>query len=227
MNNFCFRNLRIVGEMPCKDDYVIGAHSHEIISLSQSYYSLHDAIDDLDRVIIFSRRTGSKKKPDYNPRQIGDYLSKIDESIKIGLVFGRETYGLTDEECELADLRCYIAANPDFPSLNLAQAVAVVLYEIYTQKLGEQDPDISFSKGKNKRKFDPLASKKQITDALDYSIGVLEEIKGFKSEQDQKYFFDYFNSLLVKANSTEQMTIDLKRVFNRVLVAFQGKGKGY
>ena len=243
MNNFCFPNLRIVGTIPTKDDYVIGAHSHQIISNYQSYHTLAEAIDDLDRIIIFSRRTGSKKKPDYNPRQIGNYLSKIGEQIRIGLVFGRETFGLTDAECQLADLRCYIQANATFPSLNLAQAVAIVLYEIYHQNAlfldseNENKDILPVNKTQNvitscaiahkKPKFDEPAQKNQIKDSIGYAIGVLDKIKAFKSEKDQQYFRNYLNSLLIKANCTEQMSIDLKRIFNRVLVAFFGKGQGF
>ncbi|NPA05532.1 MAG: rRNA methyltransferase [Crenarchaeota archaeon] len=45
------------------------------------------------------------------------------------IVFGRESVGLTREEIRLCDVLVTIPANPEYPVLNLAQSVAVVLYE--------------------------------------------------------------------------------------------------
>ena len=49
----------------------------------------------------------------------------------VALVFGNERTGLTNEELSLAHLLLRIPANPDYSSLNLAQAVQLVTYEVY------------------------------------------------------------------------------------------------
>ena len=46
------------------------------------------------------------------------------------LVFGRENYGLYKEELALCEVTLTIPTNPDYPILNLSQAVGIVLYEI-------------------------------------------------------------------------------------------------
>ena len=49
----------------------------------------------------------------------------------IGLVFGRESVGLTREELARCDLLVHIPANPDYPVLNLSHAVGIILYELW------------------------------------------------------------------------------------------------
>ena len=49
---------------------------------------------------------------------------------KIGLVFGREASGLSNDELDLCDLYTYVPLQNDYPSLNLAQAVMVYSYEL-------------------------------------------------------------------------------------------------
>ena len=56
-------------------------------------------------------------------------------SPSVGIVFGRERYGLTNEELALADSTIYIPANENYSVLNLAQAVNIVGYELFQRQL--------------------------------------------------------------------------------------------
>ncbi|MBY9014342.1 MAG: hypothetical protein KGD68_01490 [Candidatus Lokiarchaeota archaeon] len=54
-----------------------------------------------------------------------------EEPLKIALVFGRESHGLTNEEIEMTDFVIRIPSDEDYPTLNLSQACGIILYEIY------------------------------------------------------------------------------------------------
>ena len=54
-----------------------------------------------------------------------------EKPLKIALVFGRESHGLTNDEIEMTDLVIRIPSNEDYPTLNLSQACGIVFYEIY------------------------------------------------------------------------------------------------
>ena len=243
MHNFGFYNLRIVGSIPTKEDFVMGAHSSDILEHAKIYNTFQEAITGLDRVIALSRRKGNDKKSDMNPMQLAEYVNECHHSFSwelgvgscelnsqlptlnsqlreggIGLIFGRETFGLKDEEAELCDLRCYIPANENFPSINLAQAVAITLYEIYSHNQ---------RKGNNNQEEANIADKNTIEEAISYSIEVLSSIDVFKSKLDKKKITDFLSSLLYRSNATKQMTIDFKKMFNRIYIKFYGKGKGY
>jgi TrmH family RNA methyltransferase len=48
----------------------------------------------------------------------------------VGLVFGREDYGLYNEELARCDVVCTVPTSPEYPVMNLSHAVAVLLYEL-------------------------------------------------------------------------------------------------
>lgn len=61
-------------------------------------------------------------------------LAKIQKSNqKIAILFGRERTGLLNEELLMSNVHAYIPSNEGYTSLNLAQAVQLVAYEIYKQ----------------------------------------------------------------------------------------------
>ena len=71
---------------------------------------------------------------------------------KIAIVFGREESGVTIEEGQLANFFIVIPTAVSYPSLNLSQAVLVVLYEIY--KLAEGNSKrVPFPKTAPKKTF--------------------------------------------------------------------------
>jgi TrmH family RNA methyltransferase len=53
---------------------------------------------------------------------------------KVGLVFGREDYGLFNEEIAACDIMLKIPTSESYPSLNLSHAVTIVLYSLYLKK---------------------------------------------------------------------------------------------
>jgi len=58
-------------------------------------------------------------------------LPVSEKPLKIALIFGRESHGLTNDEIELTDLVLRIPSDENYPTLNLSQACGIILYEIY------------------------------------------------------------------------------------------------
>src|SRR5207237_6607963 len=65
------------------------------------------------------------------PEQIMPHVAATVARGPVALVFGREANGLTDDEVTRCHYLMHIPTNPDYPALNLAQAVALTLYELY------------------------------------------------------------------------------------------------
>ena len=216
MNNFCFSQLRIIGKAPEKNDFYLAMHSEYILENVNTYYSLAEAVKDLDRVIAFSRRLGKNKPVDLSPRQMAKYVHSLPKA-KIGLVFGRETYGLTDSEAELCPLRCHFMANPAFPSINLAQAVALALWEIYCLPLEEKQ-------GENK--FYNAACKEELDEIHHYIIEVMHST-GFFQKQETVNWDAVIEKMLYGLNPDKTMLYRLRQLFNRFNVLVTGKGLGY
>ncbi len=216
MHNFCFSDLRIVGKAPEKNDFYLAMHSEQILENVTTYASLEEATQGLDRIIAFSRRTGKNKPVDFTPRQMAKYVQSLPKA-KIGLVFGRETYGLTDVEAELCPLRCHFWANPAFPSLNLAQAVALALWEIYSFPLEEEQ---SINKHYN------AASGKELKDLGKYILAVMRST-GFLQKKETVNWEAFLAKMLAELNPDKNMLYRLKQMFNRFNVLVTGKGLGY
>ena len=75
---------------------------------------------------------------------------------KSGIVFGRERNGLTNAELELVSGIIQVPTFEHFPVLNLAQAVNVIGYELWTQKLSLELEDQSLSRCRTAATINPL-----------------------------------------------------------------------
>jgi len=227
LNNFCLNNLRIVGSIPHKNDFYLAMHSEHIITNAEMYNTLADAVKDLDRMIAFSRRVGKLKPVDLNPWNLGEYFYG-NPHLKLGLVFGRETYGLTDEEAELCPLRCHIPANPEFPSINLAQSVALAIWELWSYPVRQSPQKLT---GKNlssdaENPDEPAVSKEELVKIQTYMHEVLQSI-GFYQDFETTNWKTFFSKMLCQLNPSPEMVYRFRQLFNRIHVLFHGKGKGY
>jgi len=94
--------------------------------------SLEEAIKDCQWVFGTSSRDREFPWPQLTPKMAAEKIQTQQEE-QIAIVFGTERAGLTNEQLQQCDYHIAIPADPDYPSLNLAQAVQVICYEIFTQ----------------------------------------------------------------------------------------------
>jgi len=208
MKNFGFTNLRVVGTIPAKEDHYLAVHSEDIMNNIVVFPRLAEALEDIDCIIAFSRRSGRKKPVDLKVKELGYFTKKLPRS-KIAFVFGRETFGLTDEEADLCPVRCMIPADEKFPSLNLAQAAAIAAYELFSVTAKDNcNTDIKLA-GDNK----VAASCKSI-------VNYLKEIDYFGTGVEEKTERKLRN-ILMKSYSTEENILFLEKMFHRISVLFK------
>lgn len=214
MNNFGFDQLRVVGAVPSKNDFYLAMHSEEILTQAQLFEDLSSAVADLDRVIAFSRRLGKLKPIDLDPASMALYAYES-RHLRLGLVFGRETFGLTDEEADLCPLRCHIPANPAFPSINLAQAVAIAIWELARLRV----VDVAMEK-------QPGVSGTELDHLHGYMLEVMDS-SGFFQDHESTNWQVFLRRMLAQLNPGKEMVWRLRQMFNRWHVLVTGKGKGY
>lgn len=92
--------------------------------------SLDEAINDCNFVIGVTGKERSLSQEVMNVRETALKVSRLAENQQIALVFGTEMSGLTNAEADRCHLLATIPANPDYTSLNLAQAVQIMCYEV-------------------------------------------------------------------------------------------------
>src|SRR5690349_19821381 len=94
--------------------------------------TLEAALADCNFVLATTARAHDQAKPVLGPEQAArDIAPRIAEGQNVAVVFGRERWGLQNEEVGLADRILTYPVNPAFASLNLAQAVLVIAYEYF------------------------------------------------------------------------------------------------
>ena len=69
-------------------------------------------------------------RPRLDPRQLATEAARRAAAGSVAVLFGEERRGLSDEELTLCQALCTVPTSPDYDSMNLAQAVAVVAYEL-------------------------------------------------------------------------------------------------
>ena len=91
-----------------------------------------DAVADLNMVYATTARDRKMVKPILTPRAVGEATVEAGRAgRKVGLLFGPERTGLEKDDIALADAVVTVPLNPEFTSLNLAQAVLLLGYEWY------------------------------------------------------------------------------------------------
>ena len=109
----------------------------DILANAQVYESLQDALEPCQLVLGASARIRHLGWSEVGPKDGCKLAINTARTAPVGLVFGRENSGLTNEELELCHHLLHIPTNPAFSSLNVASAVQVLSYEIYSAVIGE------------------------------------------------------------------------------------------
>jgi tRNA/rRNA methyltransferase len=133
MKTMGFVDLRLVRPGVSRDDDQARALAHgagEILQTASCFDSLREAVEDRDLVAGTTARRRGKRADYYPPARLREMLQGGARGERIGLVFGREESGLSNEELELCHLTTAIPMRSAYPSLNLAQAVMVYCYEL-------------------------------------------------------------------------------------------------
>ncbi|HQT88995.1 MAG TPA: RNA methyltransferase [Acidiphilium sp.] len=104
--------------------------AYRILEAAQIYGSVAEAVADLHRVFATCPRPRHIVKPLLSARGAAVELRAIGErGLRMGILFGPERAGLDNDDIAHADSLIRYALNPDFMSLNLAQAVMVMAHE--------------------------------------------------------------------------------------------------
>ncbi len=138
MRNFGFKNLALVNPpLIGIEAMTLSVHAKEIIQNAKIFKSFDEMAKNFDLLI----GTTAKIAGDKNSLRTPVPLSKINEAINInnvkghiGIVFGRETYGLSNREIKECDILVTIPTDENYRSLNLSHSVAVILYELTRTK---------------------------------------------------------------------------------------------
>jgi len=133
MKNMGLRKLAIVGRGRTGTFWAraMAVHASDILREARRFSTLRDAVSDCDLVIGTTCRGGLYRSHSRPPRELAPRIVSAACSGKVALVFGPEDHGLSNRDLQHCQWLLIIPANPDYASLNVAQAVMICLYEIF------------------------------------------------------------------------------------------------
>jgi tRNA/rRNA methyltransferase len=139
MLNMGLTDLWLVNPQNKIDDIALtlSCHAIDVLKNAKIVESLSDALDGVDFVVGTSARVRRVSLPIEPISTVATtIINRISEKDqKIAILFGRERIGLLNEELLMSNVHAFIPSNEGYTSLNLAQAVQLVAYEIFKQNL--------------------------------------------------------------------------------------------
>ncbi|HWU19539.1 MAG TPA: RNA methyltransferase [Devosia sp.] len=133
MANFGLWDLRLVRPRdgwPNEKAINAASRADHVIERVRVFETLEEAIADLTLVYATTARSRDMQKAVLGPEEAATNLAaQIGSGRAAGLLFGRERWGLLNEEVALADAIVTLPVEPAFASLNIAQAVLLLSYE--------------------------------------------------------------------------------------------------
>jgi len=134
MKNFNITSLSLVNPCDITDEsYIRAVHANDILDRAQIFSSFEKATESIDFLAATSsKETLSEKKHLRNPLYLHEFSDRIQYAEgTIGLVFGREDFGLLNDEIAECDVIVRIPTNPEYKAMNLSHSVGIFLYSLY------------------------------------------------------------------------------------------------
>lgn len=132
MKNMGITHLRLVQPEPMTHVAIlrVAHHCEDLLDQMTSYPTLAEAVADLHIVIGTAAIRHSGRPQSDDLRQVAQTVAQRLPHERIGLLFGQEDDGLDQAALDRCHLLATIPTNADYPALNLAQAVLLLLYEV-------------------------------------------------------------------------------------------------
>jgi len=207
IKNFNITKLRIVDpkcNWPSQKALATSVGANDVLKSSKIYNSVNKSIADL-RVVFAS--TSRIRKVNKKIISILDLKKKIKKKQKIGIMFGPEASGLSNDELNCANYLVKIPTNRKFSSLNLSHSAIIFCFQLFQH----------FSNKKviyNSTYKSSVAKKSQVNKFLNFIIHELDK-KGFlQPDHKRKSMIRNINNIFHRLNLSEQEIHILLGIFS-------------
>lgn len=209
MANFGLSQLRIVNPRdgwPNPQARASASGAEEVIEAAKLFDTTQAAVADLGFVFATTARARDISKPVRGPKDAAISLAtRAAREAATGVLFGRERFGLSNEEVAFADEILTLPVDPTHYSLNIAQAVLLVSYEWRLAAVGD---DLPFA-GSEARQ---LADKADLVRLFEHLEGSLDDVGFFRPPERRPHLVLALRAILQRAQLSEQEVRTLRGV---------------
>jgi TrmH family RNA methyltransferase len=124
---------------PNAEATAMASGADDLLQRAVVHDSLDSALEGCSLVLGTSARLRSLPMPMFDARRAARQALAESAEHEVAVLFGRERYGLVNEEMQRCQFLVNIPSNPDYSSLNLAQAVQILAYELRVAAMGIAD----------------------------------------------------------------------------------------
>lgn len=215
LKNMALERLVLVAPAAALDEEArrMAAGAGDLLERAEIYRSLEEAIVDSNYVIGTTARRGLLRGLALPPRDFARKIISLSERNEISILFGPEDRGLSNREIALCQQLITIPANPRFNSLNLAQAVLLVCYELYLAAAEPAAPSLR------------LASLRQLEPMYQHLKEALLEI-GFLDPNNPERIMYAIRRFLGRAGLEERDVRIIRGISRQIKWLAQTCGKG-
>lgn len=144
MKNFALDDLVVVGPPVRAEGQALwwSSGAEDLLASIRYVQTLAEAIADCHVAVATTSSRGRVIAELLTPDRVGELGATLSGQQTVAIVFGRENRGLSADELALCGIHATIRTNPEFPVMNLAQAVSLFCYELSRpreQKASERD----------------------------------------------------------------------------------------
>ena len=227
--NFGVDDVRLVEPacVPDEEAHRLASGADALLERMDRFPSLVDAVAEFDVVVATSSLRGRSERRWLTLAELPSFLNSLSDGARVAYVFGPERSGLTEEERSRASATVNVPTQPDFPTMNLAHAVAVLLAVHRT--FGDR-PRFSpaLSRGSNaseNRGLSPesdLAPSREIEGAIGHWDRALDAIGFYDTGHRDRSLRDWRSIVAGRPLTLREVAL-LRGVANRILVSLRRK----
>src|SRR6202046_4510061 len=222
--NFVLTRLRIVNPRdgwPNVHARRAASGADHILDQVELFDTVEQAVADCTLLFATTARAHDQAKPVVAPdaaaREIVARIGSGDGAV--GILFGRERYGLQNEEVALANRIVTFPVNPGFASLNLAQAVLLIAYECFKLAPGGALPFAM------PERSEP-ASQHQMQAFFDNLVRELDKVEFLRPAEKRETMLVNLRNIFTRMDPTKQDMHTLHGVVMAIAEGRKGPAKG-
>src|ERR1700756_94501 len=223
MGNFALTRMRIVNPRdgwPNISAQRAAAGADHVLDHVELYDTVEQAVADCTLLFATTARAHDQAKPVVAPEAAAQAIaSELKGSGTVGILFGRERYGLQNEEVALANRIVTFPVNPGFASLNLAQAVLLIGYEWFKLKTTGALPFAM------PERSEP-ASQHQMQAFFDNLVRELDKVEFLRPPEKRETMLVNLRNIFTRMDPTKQDMHTLHGVVMAIAEGRKGPAKG-
>jgi tRNA/rRNA methyltransferase len=211
MANFGLSDLRLVNpreSWPNERARAAASGADHVIDAARVYPTLQEAVAGLRFVYATTRREREIGKPVAGPREAAERMRALAAGGgAAGVLFGRERTGLTNDDISYADEILTLPVDPNFGSLNIAQAVLIVAYEWRIAGIADEGARLPFH-----TPSDGPAPREELIRLFEQIEGALEAVNFFRPAERRPHVVESIRAIFHKAGLTEREVKSLRGI---------------